>query len=79
MVSREASLPFAIIMPQGKSRLSAAVLNLPTLWLLRKSECAGAILLRLLAQRETEHKAKGDCWVSLNLTEILFVGSKRTS
>ena len=31
------------IMPQGKSHLSAAGLNLPILRLMRKSECAGAI------------------------------------
>ena len=31
-------MPFVIITPQGKSRLSAAGLNLPTLWLKRKSE-----------------------------------------
>ena len=40
-------------MPQAKPRFCAAVLNLPTLWLLRKSECAGAKLLRLPAQRKT--------------------------
>ena len=35
---RGGSMPFVIITPQGKSRLSAAGLNLPTLWLKRKDE-----------------------------------------
>ena len=49
--------PYALpIMPQGKSHLSAAVLNLPTPRLMRKGECAGAINV---ANRPRRGKLRG--------------------